>query len=168
LFKKLNPLASKNRKDPVKVSVEQCVNDSIRIFEKIIERNNIIAEIQVEPKLFFRGWKQDLVIALANILENSTYWLEQKSSDGRKISVIAYVDGSSIVIRIQDTGPGINKEYIRSGVIFEPGISNKIGGGTGIGLPIAGEAISRNGGELRAIENDDGALFEIILPRLEE
>ena len=39
--------------------------------------------------------------------------------------------------------------------------------GTGLGLPIAGEAIRRNGGTLEVIENTVGACFRIILKKVE-
>ena len=49
---------------------------------------------------------------------------------------------------------------IASEVIFEPQFSTKPSG-TGLGLPIAGEAAARNGLELKAFESDTGAWFRL-------
>lgn len=166
LFKRLNPLSSKKRSDPTKVSVIKCVNDSLAIFENSIKEECIEVNANMPTKVQFLGWKQDLVMALTNIIENSIYWLKRQNESNRKLTVSVIEEENEIRIEILDTGEGIKKEDIVSGVIFEPGISNKDGGGTGLGLPIAGEAIARNGGELSAIECDTGALFQIRLPKV--
>ena len=69
-----------------------------------------------------------------------------------------------IIIHYKDTGPGIEKNNIESGVIFEPGFSKKING-TGLGLAIAGEAIDRLNGAIVAHHSDEGAYFTIELKK---
>jgi nitrogen-specific signal transduction histidine kinase len=59
---------------------------------------------------------------------------------------------------IVDSGPGINEDLLNSGVIFEPEFSTKPEG-TGLGLAIAGEAASRNGLTLTAVQEERGAHF---------
>lgn len=66
-----------------------------------------------------------------------------------------------LLVEYHDNGPGIEKHLIESEIIFEPEFSNKTGGGYGLGLAIAGEAIGRNEGELKAIYSDKGAYFKM-------
>jgi len=109
------------------------------------------------------GWEEDLIIALTNLIENSIYWLSQKKSGDKKIS-IDVIESTDIIIHYKDNGPGIDKSIIESGVIFEPGFSKKLEG-SGLGLPIAGEAIERLNGSIMAHHIDNGAYFTIELKK---
>ena len=84
----------------------------------------------------------------------------------RIININVSIKDTILIIEISDNGPGIPIDYIVSGCIFDPGFSGKYEGGSGLGLSIAGEAIARNGGVLKAIESANGALFRIELPMM--
>ena len=105
------------------------------------------------------------MMLLTNIVENSIYWLAANKSK-KIININVTLKEMKLIIDISDNGPGIPIDYILSGCIFDPGFSGKYEGGSGLGLPIAGEAIARNGGLLKAIESADGALFRIELPMM--
>gem|GEM_PF-6866974 len=55
LFKKLNPLASRSRKNPINSSVSQCIESTITIFKEIIKKNNIVIEKNISSKVNFFG-----------------------------------------------------------------------------------------------------------------
>ena len=95
---------------------------------------------------------------MANLLDNSIFWIEEKKCSERNISIKVSADEGNIVIDYTDSGPGISNTLLESGVIFEPEFTTKIDG-TGLGLAIAGEAASRNGLSLKAIQADKGAHF---------
>ena len=68
----------------------------------------------------------------------------------------------AIVISVEDTGPGIEPEKIKS--IFDPFFSTKAKG-MGLGLAISKSIVERHHGELSvSSEIDGGARFQIILP----
>jgi signal transduction histidine kinase len=68
----------------------------------------------------------------------------------------------SIVIEVEDSGPGIEPE--RLGSIFEPFVTTKPHG-TGLGLAICSRIAERHGGQLTATsDGKDGALFQLVLP----
>ena len=165
LFKKLNPLATRQRGNCTNVNVLKVIKDAFEIFKNKFEKECIKFEIEASKDTTFFGYRIDLLMALTNIIENSLYWLQQCENENKKVFIKVKDNGISIVIDILDNGIGINVDDIRSCVIFEPGVSRKIGGGTGLGLPIAGEAIARNGGQLRAIEQEHGAHLQIELPK---
>lgn len=166
LFKKLNPLATRQRGNCTNVNVLKVISDAFEIFKNKFEKECIKFEIEASKDTTFFGYRIDLLMALTNIIENSLYWLQQCENENKKVFIKVKDNGISIVIDILDNGVGINVDDIRSCVIFEPGVSRKIGGGTGLGLPIAGEAIARNGGQLRAIEQEHGAHLQIELPKM--
>lgn len=166
LFKKLNPLATRQRGSQVNVNILKVIHDASEIFKNKLIAEKIILNIDCGKDITYYGYRIDLLMALTNIIENSLYWLQQTDGDNKAISISVVDNGLSVSIDILDNGPGINVDDIRSCVIFEPGVSRKIGGGTGLGLPIAGEAVARNDGQLRAIEKENGAHIQIELPKM--
>ena len=110
-------------------------------------------------------------MALTNILENAIFWVQYSKYEVKKIDFKVYSNNKDVIIEIIDNGPGISEEDIKENLLFIPGYSHKNSvieeNGTGLGLPIAGEAIRRNGGTLEVIENTVGACFRIILKKVE-
>lgn len=72
-----------------------------------------------------------------------------------------------IRISVEDTGPGIPREY--SGMIFDSFFTTKEGGkGTGLGLAVSRRIVEEQGGKL-TFENrkgKTGAVFHVLLPSL--
>ncbi len=165
LFKRLDPLATKARKTCQNIKIDKVIDDVITVFRRKIEKYDIDININCDKNISFFGWKSDLMMSLTNIVENSIYWLAANKSK-KIININVTLKEMKLIIDISDNGPGIPIDYILSGCIFDPGFSGKYEGGSGLGLPIAGEAIARNGGLLKAIESADGALFRIELPMM--
>ena len=70
--------------------------------------------------------------------------------------------GSVVLIRVQDTGPGISETAIKK--VFEPFFSSKEEG-SGLGLAIARSVVEEHGGWLHVhSEQGEGATFVIVLP----
>jgi signal transduction histidine kinase len=71
-------------------------------------------------------------------------------------------DKRSVLIRLADTGHGIDDET--AGKIFQPFFTTKAGG-TGLGLAVTKEVIEQHGGEIRVVNNHDrGVSFTILIP----
>ena len=137
------------------------------MFAMEMQSNGVSVHITCPDGLQIAGWSQDMYSIFTNLVDNSLYWMTEKNSSERKIAVDVIVDAGSLLhIDYRDTGPGIDPGLIDSEVIFEPQFTTKPSG-TGIGLPIAGEAAARNGLELRAFESETGAWFRLI-PTLED
>ena len=69
------------------------------------------------------------------------------------------------MVRIADTGPGIDAE--ERSRIFDPGYTTKgVGVGTGLGLPIVKELVTSLGGliELQS-ELGKGSTFTVLIPQ---
>jgi signal transduction histidine kinase len=161
LFEKLDPLSAKKRGRKKDFHIREVIVNVIDVFVSELESQNIIVNIDCDINQMIYGWKEDYYIILTNLVDNSIYWLQNSIKPNKEISFKVYEDEELITIEYRDNGPGIDKEFIESEIIFEPEFSNKTGGGTGLGLAIAGEAIYRNNGELKAIHSDNGAFFKI-------
>lgn len=164
LFSRIDPLASKRRTKKVRFNVKKVLVEVLAVFEKELKKGKITSSIDCDDSVDFFGWRQDFYAIFTNLIDNSIYWISEKNGCG-EISVEVQMDVDSIVINYRDSGPGISKELLSSGVIFEPEFSTKPNG-SGLGLAIAGEAALRNGLVLSAEESETGAHF--ILMKEEE
>jgi len=98
---------------------------------------------------------------LLNLFRNSAQAMKALSGP-REIRVVAHLNASRVVMRIEDTGPGIPAEYREH--LFEPFFTTREQG-TGLGLAIAKSRIEENGGAIRLVTAENsGAAFEIELP----
>jgi two-component system OmpR family sensor kinase len=105
--------------------------------------------------------ESELHEALANLLDNA-----RKYGAGSPIELQVKLDGSFVVARVIDSGPGIPDD--EQGHIFDRFFRGATRGeieGSGLGLAIAVHAVNRAHGTLRLIESRPGrTVFEIKLP----
>lgn len=166
LFKSLNSLATRKRSAMVVFSINDVLETAIEIFSDQVNRYNIDLQFNLTETFVFMGWREDILSAVANILENAIYWVNYNKSS-KTIIVSIHKNDESIEISIWNNGPQIIKDLIHNNSLFSPGISGKVtekGNGTGLGLAIAGEAIDRNGGIIKVVDVLEGAKFIIELP----
>jgi len=84
-----------------------------------------------------------------------------QDQQGRPVlSISASRVDSSIVLRVKDSGPGIDPQDIDR--IFNPFFTTRHTG-TGLGLAIVHRIVDAHGGSI-AVQNDNGAMFELMLP----
>jgi two-component system sensor histidine kinase HydH len=81
--------------------------------------------------------------------------------DGGEVRLDAAVDGSSVVIRVEDDGPGIAPSARER--IFDPFFTTKPGG-TGLGLSISRNILASHGGSLRIDGSGPGTCAVASLP----
>ncbi len=161
LFGRLDPLAAKKRNKACQVDLNETIQSVFLVFENELFENQIKYSILCPQGTKVFGWKQDIYVILTNLIDNSIFWMLDKKSKKKEITLTIEVSDQKIVfIDYRDTGPGIEKELLDSGVIFDPEFSTK-DEGSGLGLAIAGEAASRNGFSLKAFDSDSGAYFRL-------
>ena len=110
---------------------------------------------------------QDMGRVFLNLIGNAFDALHQYGSkDGEPTVIVSTSNsGGRVEVRISDNGPGIPKD-IRDR-IFEPFFTTKpTGSGTGLGLSMAYDIVTKgHGGELEVVSEDGkGATFVITLP----
>ncbi|MFB0618165.1 ATP-binding protein [Streptomyces sp. AGS-58] len=109
---------------------------------------------------------RDLVTILGNLIDNA---VDAAQGTARaRVTVTAYASAAEVVLRVSDTGPGVDPAH--AGLVFQRGFSTKPAGpgGRGLGLALVRQAVNRHGGTLTAVESDEegegGAVFEVRLP----
>ncbi|MFF9807796.1 ATP-binding protein [Streptomyces coeruleorubidus] len=116
---------------------------------------------------------RDLVTILGNLIDNAVD--AAQGSVRARVTVAAYTqdtedpealdDAPELVLRVSDTGPGVNPEHAEA--VFQRGFSTKPAGpgGRGLGLALVRQAVQRHEGTLSVSEADGGgAQFEVRLP----
>lgn len=122
-----------------------------------VRRNRLLLE--VDPRLVVRGAAMTLEHVFVNLLTNAV----QSSPGPIEVRVsVARIEGASVEIRVEDDGPGIAPN-LRSR-LFQPRTSTKHDG-SGMGLSLAREAARQVGGDLRLVDSERGARFEVTLLR---
>jgi signal transduction histidine kinase len=141
------------------------------LFERVAARHeqelqkrqiNLMQNIQPEATKIL-GDSDRLEQALQNLTTNAL----RHTPNGGEISLTAKRhDATTVALTIHDNGPGIPAEHLP--LIFErfykADASRQARGGSGLGLSIAKAIIEHHGGMISA-RNEEGALFEIVLPR---
>ena len=161
LFGRLDPLAARRRTKRDTIIIKRLLQQSLKVFEEEFRKYSIDVTLICPDDFEITAWSQDLFIIFVNLIDNSVYWLKEQRDNQSKIQIDVVTDEHSLVrIDFKDNGPGIESTFISSGIIFEPEFTTKIHG-TGLGLPIAGEAAARNALSLIALDSEDGAWFRL-------
>jgi hypothetical protein len=119
------------------------------------------------------GDKDELQLVLMNLLENSffamTNSLKNSSSETyphNQITLMTYFEGENVVLKVVDSGPGVNQEYRNN--LFELHNTSKAGG-TGMGLWLSSFIANRHNGTLTYDDSYlEGASFSLIFPRVHQ
>ncbi|MFF0782525.1 ATP-binding protein [Streptomyces sp. NPDC003720] len=106
---------------------------------------------------------RDLVTVLGNLIDNAVD--AAQGSTGARVTVTAYAQGAELVLRVSDTGAGVDPAH--ADLVFQRGYSTKPAGpgGRGLGLALVRQAVTRHEGALTVTEAEEGgAVFEVRLP----
>lgn len=96
------------------------ISNVIDIFQSELLEKHIQIDVNYDVDIKLFGWKEDISLTLANLIENSIYWLQTNKKE-KLISIKIFNDEPDItIIEYRDNGPGIEKALIESEVIFEP------------------------------------------------
>jgi signal transduction histidine kinase len=148
-----SPTARRQPSDPVKLVHDVVEPYRVPLAGRITVQNGVAAplpEVLIDRRLVSR--------ALANVVENA---LHAMPGEGR-LRLAAAVEGSGVVIDVEDTGVGMDEEALAR--VFEPYFSTK-STGTGLGLPIAKRNIELSGGSVSVqSEKGRGTTVTIRLP----
>lgn len=144
------------------LKLKPLINRAVQAIETRMHSNKVGIGMDVAD-LELQGDPERLIQAFLNILDNA---IKYSVADSR-VFISAHKDGSQIVVKIKDEGPGISELDMPH--IFEQfytGDRSRRGSGTGLGLAIARKIVEAHGGSINAIsrEKGKGATFTICLP----
>jgi signal transduction histidine kinase len=152
---RLDPKTAGKRGRATTFSVQEEILGNLLLFENLLSKQGIKPELHM-PKnpLVVKMTRSALGQILANLLDNSVYWLTRHHGDGKggKIDITLKAHDTGFNILFCDDGPGIDESNRER--IFDPYFSTKENG-MGLGLYVARQVIEHYG---KLIYRDDGPL----------
>ena len=144
------------------------VLEHIRRLVLAAESGRINIKMDYDPSIpELQGDKSQLIQAILNIVQNAVQSIDKqgeitfRTRIGRRFTIGQVTHALVVQVDISDTGSGIASDI--QDTIFLPMVTNKAQG-SGLGLPIAQEIVSRHGGIIFVNSSAQGTLFSTILP----
>jgi two-component system CitB family sensor kinase len=105
---------------------------------------------------------RDIVTVAANLIDNALDSVA--GGDGGWIEVTIRADGEGTLVRVRDSGPGVDPAIVDE--IFRDGFTTKVATGAGrrgLGLALVSQTARKRGGWVD-VTSDEGAVFTAFLP----
>jgi signal transduction histidine kinase len=153
-------LAKAQRLDLIQTNMNAFLDELLNLISIEAKEKNILLTKRIEDLPELKMDPEEMKKALLNIMRNGI----QATPPGKAFKVQGFEDDSrnQIVIKIEDSGPGIPKENLSK--IFQPYFSTKEKG-TGLGLSIAYRIISDHKGKVEVESKlGKGTIFTVKLP----
>jgi signal transduction histidine kinase len=146
------------------VPLHEMLREVCDIYEPIAENKNISLRVDVPHRLTVRGDRDLLLEAVANLVDNAIKF----TPEGGKVNIELLRGHSETIVRVSDTGPGIN-EREREAVLRRFYRSDKIRStpGVGLGLNLTAAIVKLHGFRL-VIHSGQGSRLEIVCPDKQE
>jgi two-component system, cell cycle sensor histidine kinase and response regulator CckA len=158
----MQTLSQSEREALGRVPVASMVKSAIRISGAGLRNARIVTELAPDLSVF--GKAGLLAQVVANLVLNAAQALEEGGCSHREIHVSTRREGDRVVIEVADSGRGMAPEVLSR--VFDPFFTTKpVGEGTGLGLPICRDIVSRHKGHIEAISRiGEGTTFRVELP----
>ncbi|MCK4510009.1 MAG: hypothetical protein KAU27_15780, partial [Desulfuromonadales bacterium] len=150
------------RKEPLVLqlgNVDQMIRECLEI--TCIGRSDILIDTRLSVQQPVLVSMESLRQVIVNLAGNA---VQAMDDSGGAMIVNSRVEGGTLIVEIEDTGPGIAPQHLDK--IFEPFFTTKeVGEGTGLGLSVSYSLVERMGGELTTGNRPEGgAIFTITIP----
>lgn len=143
------------------VDVNDTIRQTVAFLDNHARINNIDIHLDLDESIpLIASDQAQLQQVFLNLLTNA---IDAIGSDGT-IEAASRCSEDKIVVTIKDDGPGLSDEMLRK--IFDPFVTSKEPGkGTGLGLWVSHNIISKMGGSIQVTNNPDkGAVSTVEIP----
>ena len=128
-------------------------------------KNSVIVEIICDDNISIKANENDIKHLFINLMNNAKDELLHPTNKEKKITIESSQKDIGIEILVKDSGRGVPQNIIKD--IFKPHITTKeSSGGTGIGLYICRQIVDKYRGKIEVYNDNNGAVFKIILRRV--
>lgn len=154
----------KPNKEKTIFDIGKTIDSALMILDKTLQENNITIIFSNTKNYEYRGYKNELLHVILNIISNSKDALEINNVQNATIEIKITQELKYYTITIKDNGKGIDPNILHK--IYDPYFSTKFQKeGTGIGLYMSKIIIEDSlDGEITLENYDEGVLCKIKLP----
>lgn len=144
--------------------INRLLKDVFHLIDRQFEKNGVRVVFDDSCSFEITGYKNELKQVFLNLFNNARDALADSHIGNGKVTVRCQKGETTGTIYFSDNGGGIAPELMPD-KIFEPYVTTKGEGGSGIGLYVCRSIITENmGGTIQVYNKDGGAVFEITLP----
>ena len=149
------------------LEVGAVARDVAELYEPVAEEQGIALEVSTPEPIQFRGSRELLGQALANLIDNAIKYGAQPDGAGkpRKILVSAERAGNELLFRVADNGPGIPERdrgrVVQRFVRLEESRSQP---GSGLGLSLVAAVAHLHHGSVELGDGNPGLVVTVRLP----
>jgi two-component system NtrC family sensor kinase len=155
---RLLDFARPSNSEPAAVDLQELINEVLLLTAKQLERSGVRVTTQLNYAPVISGNATQLKQVMLNLVLNAM----EAMPDGGDLVIELYPERGGVVIRLQDTGVGMDEETVAQ--IFDPFYSTKREG-TGLGLAVTYGIIEGHGGTIQVDSQPmQGTTFTIWLP----
>jgi signal transduction histidine kinase len=148
------------------VDLNDLIEQVLAIMAGAIKTNDIVLNLNLskDAPLIVAGDPTQLQQVVLNLIMNAVEAMRGLQKGTGLLHIETEVNaGDAAVIRVKDSGPGIDPKVADN--MFQPFFTTKPGG-MGMGLAICKSIIEAHGGSLKAVPNNPhGMKLQIVLPR---
>jgi signal transduction histidine kinase len=143
----------------VRTDPREAIEATLALVQQQLQQHGIQVDTRVEstPPVAMRPGELHQV--LMNLVLNAI----QAMAPGGTLTIECHADAAGVKLIVSDTGPGVAPKHREA--IFDAFFTTRAEG-TGLGLALSYEMVTKSGGELRLVESEVGARFLIRLPLL--
>jgi signal transduction histidine kinase len=146
--------------EPVATDVVAGVRSTLALAAPLLERTRTSVSLDLAEVPAVEARPGEIEQVFMNLVVNAC---QAMTGPGGELSITVSKEGERVQVMFADTGPGIPESQREA--VFEPFFTTREGrGGTGLGLYVSSDLVTRNGGELRIEESVTGARFVVSLP----
>ncbi len=153
---------------PQLLDISKIAQEVLQLLKLQAEAKNIYIRSRLERPVFVYADKDMINLVLRNLLSNAIKFTPAEGT----ISIDARELRSHIEVYVQDTGMGITEDVIQKLMMEDIYYTTKGTGGesgTGLGLMLCKEFLSKNGGRMHVqSEPGKGSIFSFTLPKGDE
>lgn len=165
LVKNLRQLFNANYIDFHEVDIASTANELLEIIEPTLASRKILLTKSMNSDIKVQGDAIQIQQVLINVLNNAIEAISSSSKATCEIKLSITAEGRFAVIKIEDSGTGINPELIPS--VFELFKTSKKDG-IGVGLWLSQTIIHKHHGSIAAANSTKGgAIFTIKIPLIQ-
>jgi signal transduction histidine kinase len=134
------------------------IRDTLILLKHKLRGIDTVVDIEPDlPQIEASG--RDLNQVWTNLIDNAADAMDGSGT----LTIGAAREGDAVMVRISDTGPGIDPDVMSR--IFDPFFTTKAPGqGTGLGLHTVHTIVNRTGGQIKVESGPEGTTFIITFP----
>lgn len=149
---------------PRTIPLAQLVEDTVQIFSASARQKSVSLRVEIDPGISVFADRDMVSTVVRNLVNNAIKFTRSEGG----VTIRAERDGETVTVSVVDTGVGMTQEQAdRLFTMTSSQSQNGTAGetGSGLGLLLAQEYVSRNGGTLWATSAPgEGSTFAFTLP----